>query len=338
MNFFNSGARVVKHTTGYSSAKTVLEGVGLSAREAVVNSIIKESIKADNQHYAKIEKDYEYKSQISAITEAAIAKDRPFKTVNGAYHEGKELLFKNILFEAFYESLYLDDDFKSSVKESLYGVVSDFVDERGGFKLLESAVLTTKSPFLKNIKNICEATARKACNRKLAEANGPIDFSLNNEEEESFNYSKNNVGIDELSELVKSKVLSVVKDEKAREQKEADLLQTLADETNKDVAEVEESMRIAKTGGPIVNEGTLFNALFIDSYTQYLAEGCSKKHKDVTENDDLEDEIDNFEIDMDVILVETITKYTLLELAHTIQLESLTQGDIRKMVQKMLNK
>lgn len=338
MNFFNSGAKVVKHTTGYSSAKTVLEGVGLSAREAVVNSVIKESIKADNQHYAKIEKDYERKSQISAIAEAAIAKERPFKTVNEAYNEGKELLFKNILFEAFYESLYLDDDFKSSVKESLYGVVSDFVDQRGGFKLLESAVLATKSPFLKNIKQICESTARKACNRKLVEADGPIDFSLNNEEEESFNYAKNNVGIDELSELVKSKVLSVVKDEKEREQKEAELLQTLADETDKDVAEVEEAMRIAKTGGPIVNEGTLFNALFIDAYTQYLAEGCSKKHKDVTENDDLEDEIDNFEIDMDVILVETITKYTLLELAHTIQLESLTQADIRKMVQKMLNK
>lgn len=336
MNFSNSGAKVVRHTTGYSSAEIVQESVGLCARESIVNTVITESALNDTKRYKQIEKDYARKQQTTAIIEASLNESKVFKSIGEAYEEGKELLFKNIIFEAFYSCLYLDDDFKEPNKESLYTVVSHYIDQRGGFKMLENAVSMTQSQFLKEIKALCEATARKVCNRKLTEQDGAIDFSLNAEEESEFNYNKSNLGVEELTELVKSKVLTVVKDEKNREKQEAELLQGLAEEVEKTVEEVEEAMRDAAIDGSLVEEGTLFNSIFRDSYAQYITEGCSKKQK--VSEDTWDENTEEFEIDMDVVLAETITKYTLMEMSHTIQLESFTHDGIRKMVHRMLNK
>lgn len=334
MNFYNPQAKVVRHKTGYSSAETIMESAGLCAKEAMAAISVNERAKAEQQHYAQIEKNHKYAKQTSAIIEASLAGDRLLKSSNDSYAEGKELLFKNILFEAFYSCLYLDDDFKGTMKESLYGVVSDYVDQRGGFKLLENAVMQSKSPFLAEMKRICEATARNVCNRKLSEEDQTIDFSLNAEEEDEFNYSKSNLGIEELSDLVKSKVLTVVKDEKQREKQEAELLQDLADEVEASVEEVEEAMQKSMIDIPVVEEGTLFNSIFRDSYAQYIKEGCQK----ATESDEWDEDTEDFEIDMDVILAETITKYTLMEMSYSMQLENFSHAEVRKMVHLMLNK
>ena len=343
MNFFNSGAKVTKHVTGYTSADYVLEGVGLSAREAIAKTVLNEKALNDERRYARIEKEAKYKEQTESITESFLSQQRAITSVDEAYHEGKVLIFKDIVFEAFYNALYLDDDFKTATKESLYTLVSDYIDERGGYRLLENAIITTNSPVLKNIKSICEGTARKVCSRKMAEEDTSvgIDFSMNDEEQQQYDYDKSNCGIEELSKLVKDKVLTVVKDEKQREKQEMDFMEDLAEEAELDGKTVEEAMEECRIGGSVVEEATLFNSLFRTSYAEYLTESCGpKKKKKVEEGceDDCDEEHDELELDMDVILAESITKYTLMELSYTVQLENYTTEDLRKMVQKMLNK
>ena len=58
--------------------------------------------------------------------------------------------------------------------------------------------------------------------------------------------------------------------------------------------------------------------------------------------DTVKDEISNHDvsevdIDMDLILAEAITKYTLMELAYTIKLEDYSSETVRKISQKLLN-
>ena len=45
---------------------------------------------------------------------------------------------------------------------------------------------------------------------------------------------------------------------------------------------------------------------------------------------------DEFEIDMDMVLAEALTKYTLIEMCHTIQLEKYDHAAIKKLSQKLI--
>jgi hypothetical protein len=115
-----------------------------------------------------------------------------------------------------------------------------------------------------------------------------------------------------------------------------------------------------------VEESTLFNSLFRHSYKEVLESIASDQSdfgnsddddpadydvnatkKDIEDSeyegdDDITDEAERHggvesDIDMDLILAESITKYTLMELCYTIQLENYKYEDIQKISQKLLN-
>lgn len=320
---FQGNSKVTHGKIGFVADEFTYDSVSLGVKAALTRKQNKNEYVSEQARYNNIEKNYAIREQQSMIVDHMLESTRALQNNSDLYKKGKELVFKNIILDMLYESLYLDNEFKAGLKESLYDVVSNYIDERGGYGLLESAVIKTKSPYLSKLKSICEKTTKGTCKRKIKEADESIDFSLTPEEEEEFELDKSELNIESLSKVVKEKVLNVVKDEKEREKKEAELIKELSDETDMTEDEVEEAMRVSDTTNINVYEATLFNALFRDSYSQYITEGAGSE---------------DFDINMDVVLAEAITKYTLLEVFHTIGLENLSSSEIHKKIQRMLNK
>jgi hypothetical protein len=199
-----------------------------------------------------------------------------------------------------------------------------------------------------------------------------IKFELNDDEKQELDYEKEKISVDKLSELVKNKVLTVVQDEKARQAKEEEVYQDLEDQAQEnggDDESVAESVKRSIIREMPVEESTLFNSLFRHSYKEMLESVASSVSADSIDDDD--DNPDDYninatekdvmasaaefqedstlkgesakhgsvqsDIDMDLILAESITKYTLMELSYTIQLENYGYDSIRKISQQLLN-
>lgn len=232
------------------------------------------------------------------------------KKANEMHKKGKNTIFKRLLTEMYIESLYLDENFILENFSKIAGIVESFVDENGGYSLLENAYFQSKSPLLKKMIDICEETSKEVNGRvyKDAEKNQDVDllnFELNSDEKERFDYDKRDLGIEEISNIVKEKVLTVVKSEKAREQKHEELMEDIENElsSNPEVTDeksIKENLtRIFAQASP-TEEGTIFNALLRSNYKS-LVEGTAPlftNEFDLEENFLVED-IDFEDADLD---------------------------------------
>jgi len=363
------------------------------------------------------EKMEQEKAVIENITNAKLIESSIYRRMNDLYKEAKDALFKDVIFEMFTKSLYLDHDFILEKSTNIKTFSDSYIDSKGGFQLLENAIKRTDSTLLKSIKTICEESAKKICDRKVRESKEACDdkhmvFDMTEEERDEFDYKKGELNIDELTDLVKKNVLTVVQDEKEKQTKEKELYDQIENElkedenikTEKDVKEALDKMIIKRS---LVEETTLFNALMRNAYKDLLEsvvlkitdtlrrknernntkinvredevdelneidndvnidiEELNKAH--MLENDDLEeneidellngddfdrDDDDDYDdtddecddddefcdatVDMDLVLAEALTKYTMMELTHMIKLESFTVTDIRKMIHDLL--
>jgi len=323
------------------------------------------------------EKESEHREAMNNIYTKKLLESQIPNLINEINKEGRTIVFKDILFEMFAGSLVLDEDFVIAQETNLRTLVDSYVDGKGGYALLENAYRVSKSPFLKIIKTVCESTANKVARRKMADAKeGQLDvsaikFELCDDEKDELNYDKEKISIEKLSSMVKNKVLTVVQDEKARQAKEDEIYQDLESEATEngesDDKSVQESIRQAIIKDVPVEESTLFNSLFRHSFKEVVESALAMVSVDnANDDDDVSDDydvdaqehdttVDEFEedsklgseskshgtvqsdIDMDLILAESITKYTLMELAHTIQLENYTHDSIRKISHQLLN-
>lgn len=205
-----------------------------------------------------------------AVIEASLQDGRMLTKEMQLATEGKELLFTDILFECFKKSLLLDDDFVAVQESALRTIVADFVKTKGGYGLLESAITKADSVLLEDMKILCEKTARVSAARRVRDAAerqeeiNKIDFNMDEDEKEAFEYGKDNLNIDKVASYIKEKVFTVIKDEKARQSKEEALQRDLNEEAEGDTA-VKESV-IFGANQHVVNEATLFTALTENSY------------------------------------------------------------------------
>lgn len=382
---------VVRHTTGVRKTTDHLKsspGSMLSAyysKQAVTenHNMIDKSL-VEQSKKDKIN-DFANKTTKHLITESQI-----LSLSNRLGREGKAILFKDILFEAFYRCLYIDDDFKAEKEDHIRAVVEGYVDMNGGYAMLENAIKRSKIPFLKNVKALCEATSNKVARRKVTEAkDGDVDipdikFELNDDEKDEFDYEKGKLGIDQLANLVKKKVLTVVKDDKKRQQQETELYSEIENEAQEQGENVQEAAKRILFGKSPIEESTLFTAFARQSYQELLEEstvhqnnarfrdrykntgdfvdttpedmrqdqfedeeqvndeatGKYDKNRKAGETADDDDDLiddEDLSISMDLVLAESITKYTLYEMAYTICLEDFKPADVKKIVHGILN-
>ncbi|WP_304576664.1 hypothetical protein [Romboutsia ilealis] len=232
-------------------------------------------VKKVNDTRKKINKQFN-NTKLEADTKKAIFN----KKSNEMHKKGKNTIFKSLLTEMYIQSLYLDEDFILENFNNIAGIVENFVDDNGGYSLLENAYYQSKSPLLKKMIDICEETSKRVNGRvyETAEKSQNADllnFELDSDEKEKFDYDKRDLGIEEISNIVKEKVLTVVKDEKAREQKHEELMEDIENELSEnpnvtDEKSVKENLsRIFAQSSP-TEEGTLFNALLRSNYKSIL--------------------------------------------------------------------
>ena len=320
--FKNTETRVRRTSTGI----TELPDGYLS--NSVVNVPVSEGTKSVSiiAKTAKQKKELEKKAQekrnqinknfADAKLEIAARKAKFDKKFGEMSKKGKKAVFKRLVTEMYIESLYLDENFILENFAAISKIVDDFIEENGGYSLLENAYLRTKSPLLKNMMDVCESTTKRVNERlyKLAEKDQNVDllnFDLDAHEKEQLDYDKSDLGIDEISNIVKEKVLKVVRDEKAREQKHEELKEDIEAELSEnpnvtDEKSVKESLaRIFAQAEP-TEQGTLFNALLRSNYKNLLEGKSELFTNEFAEEEDMF--VDNIDFE-DVDLEEEITDF-----------------------------
>lgn len=314
--------------------------------------------------------------RIERVVNNSLTESRIMQRMNQLSTTGKTELFKSILFEMLYCSLPIDNDFLLEHASDIKAVIDEYVNNNGGFAKLTHAAESTSSELLKRMKTLCESTTKKVCERKLGEMRccedpNMINFDMTEPEKDIFKYGVQDLNVDEISDLIKQKVITVITDAKKRELKNEQLIADIEEDlkANNDVTDEEslkEAMNSIVVSSTPIEHATLFNALVRSTYRSVLTENVaitssdkdtSDEYKDTASKYDIDATIDDInndhtldaidsdnntdvagiEIDMDTIITEAITKYTLMEMLYTVKLENYTAEEIRKMSEKMVN-
>lgn len=285
----------------FSNAETSVEPVSVikgkynpdTATESVLGTQYfarreEEKQKALLEAEAKQQEEHEKRQRLEQmVVNAALFETKLQHKLQSVKTETENTLFKDILFEFFYGGLKnIDEYFLEENKNILKGITDKYIDDNGGYNLLKESVIKTKSVLLERMQKGIDKITREVCSRKCEDSSNcavtgdSIDFNLNEDEQEDLDYLKKDLNIEEISALVKDKVLTVVQDEKARKEEEDSLMQSIEDDLMEDESiEDEQSMnealqRIIIKQNPI-EETTLFDALFRNSYHDYLLENVT---------------------------------------------------------------
>ena len=286
MNLFDGANRnVEKHSTGmnakfnkYGKKVFDLPDKNEVVEEQVTAKIIQgpETQKPELSEGEKSYRETRIQNAINSNNKAVVLKDMRNNILDG--------VFENVMADIYYNALYLDDDFKEFNSSIITESVHKFLDEKGGYKYLVDGYNRTKSPLLKSIIDICEESAAEIADRKIKECNDKEKdlndikiFNMTNDEKNNLDYNKDSIGIDQISNKIKDKILDVVKDEKKREAEHEELMEIenqLSDDPEvNDEKTVTEALNKIFISNVNIEEGTLFNSLLRNNYKGVLESG-----------------------------------------------------------------
>lgn len=371
MNIFENTERSV---SSYSFNKKTLRQIDVVSESFVSNSALRridaeEKAKKEEAELEREEKREEENERVAKVVNASMTESRIIMRANQITATAKTELFKDILFEVFYNALLIDSDFLKEHALGIRALTDDYVEKQGGFNKLVESSEKTSSILLKKMRELCESTANGVCKRKIKEmqeCGNPnlITFDLTEKEKEKFDYNKQELDIDKIAKLVKDKVLTVIRDDKKREMDNAKILSKIEEELKNDETVVDEASLQEAVNRMIINKDpiettTLFNALCRSTYRDILTENVAIQSSDkdniddsherarsydpnatindINDDDSEDKDIDNVEINMDIVLTEAITKYTLMEMLYTLKLENYTREDVRKLSESLVN-
>lgn len=161
----------------------------------------------------------------------------------GLLESAKEMTMNKVLFEIVYEAYWLDDSVKQSTIKETYNAYKDTLSVVDNVCLESKVQNGNKSKFIKAVESVVEQVCEKAVSRILLEAkesgDTDIKFNFTAEEESELDEKLSELGKDDIVEMVKNKVLSVVQDEKRAGKEKAEMLKEIEDSTNEDVEDVD---------------------------------------------------------------------------------------------------
>ena len=384
MNIFKNTVRSVEPLKCIAREYTDIDKISESAATNAYFRELekKEKAKCECEKQKACEEKAKSKETVDAVVMKSLTANKIIPIMNNIGAKAKCAVLKDVLFEVFYKALILDESFKSEHRDQLKSLIDGYVDNNGEFNVITEAVEKSDSLLLKKIKSLCESIATEVCKRKMSECQNTdnnidvVNFDMSEDETEKLNYGKNNIDIDQIAELVKNKVLTVIRDEKLKQEETANTIKEIEDDAKSAVEgediTAEEAFERIIIQKPLVETSTLFNALFRSTYRDFIEENVAItstdnhnidefKKKSVTydtetEVDDViddsaddDEDIENAEIDndimidnkntvdMDLVLAETITKYTLMETLYTLKIEDYTTENMRKLTERLLN-
>lgn len=359
-------SKIVRHSYGIKSDRDELElnRQSYADRKRRSDEVFNKGV---NARIAVKESSMPQENFVRNTLDRDVLQRKALAASNVILEQGKTFIFKSLVTECFKDALWLDGYFVTENSQRFDELVSEYVDEHGGFAMLESAVKNNpKVAILKEMKKVCETAAKTTATRIIRDMNENPElsefqvFEMNEEEKDELYGKRAELSLDKLADLVKTKVLTVVKDERDRQSREKELLEDLeakAKAVTDEGGTVKESTRMGESK---IKESTLFNSILQNSL--YEATLAVKEHF-VPEDEDDDGEEENFDsdltskklngtltttddytspvrmdVDMDLIMCEAVTYYTLMELTHTMCLETFKRDDIQRMSHKMLNR
>jgi hypothetical protein len=247
--------------------------------------------------------------------------------------KGFEILFNQAIFEMAHRALWIDDEVKNK-PENIRSMYETFLDVKSNLDKT-IGVATTETTLISNLKSDIMEVVKEASARIVAEAKGcksssscedldSIDFNLSAEEDEKLS-NMVNLTSDQISELVRDKVLAVVKDEKQNGKAKAEMFDKINDELKAaettpvegDESEAEPTVkesfdasrtRAIRTRFNRGSRSSLFESIMMYN-TKFVNEATVKENVSVSED-----------INAAVTLTNTILHYTILETFNTLKL------------------
>lgn len=191
------------------------------------------------------------------------------KVLNESYDKLKDDLFCNILHHICLEALCIDEQPMYENMENITNRINEQYKELGGFKVIKEQAKKTNNVLLERMISLCENTAKKVADRNMKESDSAdgFKFELTDEEKDDFEYNKDNINIDAISNKIKDKVIKVVSDEKEANAKKTEIMDEIEDKLKEDDVEdeaTEEAMQFVFNEN--IETTTLFEALMRECY------------------------------------------------------------------------
>lgn len=232
--------------------------------------------------------------------------------------------------------------------------------KKRGTKLLKDMKETVEKTARKcamrktsELKEACGSSKGKG-SKAMEVMNTKHNFDMEDDEIKEYNKSREKLSEEEIVKLVKDKVLDVIKDEKNR-QKDIEAFETEIAEKAEEIGSSEAEQKAFKESATqLISQNTytdmsLFEAIQFSTMREVM-ESIGTKDRNPYDNieeyiedheeenfdneDDIlesEDILESASVDMDLVLAESITKYTLLEVCHTLKIEEFTRDSIQQL-------
>lgn len=334
--------------------------LGMLKEDTVLNSQISSEDRQERRSQAISEMAKQFSTSRETTRRKIVSERAKFRNTL------RDKLFMESVYDMFMEGLVLDEDFKEKYAGNFYQLCQEMVGN-----LLESGQLTYKqierdgSQIMKNILNLCEATADKEAKTKfdveaadtkkdskkiLSEKNTKKEVTLSKEAKGDFD-SKKSVDSRNIAGVVKEKVVQVIRDE----QKQAEKQQTIDEEISNKLNPVTNSDATDYTT-PVVDEGAepeddkgiktdegdaggLSEGLRMIRRPNKVAQHSLFKslqmniaNKNLKEMQAVSESV---ELNMDLVLAEAIAYYTLMETLYTTRLINPTASDLRSFAKEL---
>lgn len=148
-----------------------------------------------------------------------------------------ELILREYFTNLVSKSLIWDAE---AISENMAGIrymSHKYISQVGGLRAVKEAAIANKSEYLMSVYNVCMEAGKKLAKKKSEKLKKEItpdnalgqkiDFTIDTDTDKDINKRIDDLDTDELSDLVKTKVLQVVKDENESQKKDDDFVQDL---------------------------------------------------------------------------------------------------------------
>lgn len=368
--FGNANVKVKEHK--YLKSSQTKETTVLEAYSNMQSDMDDDARIASVENKIELGKKDEVRTQISAM---AAFESFTNNLCTSLYAEGKEVLFKNIMSDIYMESLYLDKDFKDIHSESIKSTMGEYIDKNKGYCMLESACKNNNTKLLRDMKEIVDKSARDSSIRKITDikkvygVNGVMameamtmnhEFDMNESEMTAFNKSREKLSEEQISKVVKDKILNVIKEERDKHESLERFEEEINDRANSisDKKNLQDTIKESISRNYMENrytDLTLFEAIQVDTMREMISvtesnfSGISDSDSDSDSGRTIEeilgidddsilgdgDIVTENKIDMDLVLAESISKYSLLEVCSSMKLEKFDRNRVQEMCYKL---
>lgn len=191
------------------------------------------------------------------------------KVLNESYEKLKNDLFCNIIHHICLEALTIDEEPMYENMEKITNNIDEQFNSLGGFDAIKEQAKTSNNELIKRMITVCENTAKKVADRNLKECDSAdaFKFELNDEEKDDFDYNKDSINIDAISNKIKDKIIKVVSDEKEANTKKTEIMDEIKDKLSEDEVEDEAATEAMEfIFNQKIETTTLFEALMRDCY------------------------------------------------------------------------